>query len=234
MNAKLFKFYINELSEYQDLFNMVIKTDVDTSSSRNRATQYSIPASVANDKTGKLLKKFLHNQYVLYKNELKCALRFSKKFSTQNDNNVRQRLESVFEHSIPQYTVRLNVQMAGTSDWFGTDISIFAFSYLFKLNNEHNFLLSLVWETALSQTFIDIRKKYSERQISNKKVWAIAELTAVAIWKNEFSEYDWNGVNVGYSELLPHQDKITKLYKSRKNFDEFLDSAVKLFKNIKL
>ena len=124
--------------------------------------------------------------------------------------------------------------MAGTSDWFGTDISIFAFSYLFKLNNEHNLLLSLIWETALSLTFMNVRKKYSERYINNKKVWAIAELTAITIWKQEFSEYDWSAVNVGYTELLPYEKQICKLYKTRKSFDNYIDSVVKTFKKVKI
>ena len=232
MTKKLFKFYTNESEEFDTLRNLVLCQN-DASHTINRAEQYGIPCDIIKDKTGKLLKLFLHYKYKSLKKEHKQALRFHKSIISKKSSQIQQVLMAIFDHDIPQYNVRLNVQVNGTSDWYGTNISINAFSYLMRYKENHT-LLSLVWETALSQTFIDIRKKYSERQISNKKVWAISELTAVAIWKNEFSKYDWNGVNVGYFELLPYQDKITKLYKSRKNFDEFLDSAVKLFKNIKL
>lgn len=232
MAQKLFKFYSSESGEYKELFDLVLSSDTDASSSVNRAKQYSIPTAITTDKTGKLLKNFLHTQYRTYKNELKNAIKFAKKFDKEYGEDIKARLESVFEYKIPQYNVRLNVQMAGTSDWVGTNISIYAFCYLFKLNSEHNMRLCLVWETTLSQTFIAIRKKYSKQQISDKKVWAIAELTAVTIWKSEFSEYDWGNVNVGYAELAPYQNKVLKLYKQRKNFDSYLDSAVKLFKNI--
>ncbi|MCQ2581406.1 MAG: hypothetical protein MJ170_00285 [Alphaproteobacteria bacterium] len=229
---KLFKFYIDEKNEYNDLFGM-ITGDTDITNSVNRAAQYAIPLNIAQDKTGTLLKQFLHDKYKTYSQELKQALCFHKSYISKNNKHIYQQLKLAFNHDIPQYSVRLNMQIAGMSDWYGTDISIYAFDYVSKWK-ENNMLLSLIWETALSQTFIDIRKKYTKKQICDKKVWAISELTAIAIWKKYFSEYDWNSVNVGYPELIKHQTKISKLYETGNGFDTYLDNAVKLFKQIKL
>ena len=231
-DKKMFKFYTDKAEEFDNLFNMIIDKH-DSSNTINRAAQYGIPANIISDKTGKKLQAFLYSQYKLFARELKQSVRFHKSFMSKNGAQIRNILEKIFEHDIPTYNVRLDSQITGMSDWYTNKICINAFSYLQRFKARH-MLLSLIWETALSLTFIDIRKKYSQKQISDKKVWAISELTAMAIWKSEFSEYDWHGVNVGYSELLPYQDKISKLYQSRKNFAEFLDSAVKLFKTIKI
>jgi len=232
MTKKLFKFYTNETEEFETLFGMIL-SKMDATNTINRVAQYGIPSSITLDKTGKLLKKFLHDKYKMFGRELKQSLRFHKSYLSKNNAHIYQTLCDIFGHDIPTYHVRLDIQLAGISNWNDTNISINAFSYLNRYKENHA-LLSLIWETALSQTFIDIRKKYSARQINDKKVWAISELTAIAIWKIEFYKYDWDGVNVGYPELIPYQDKISKLYKSRKNFDEYIDSAVKIFKTIKL
>jgi hypothetical protein len=87
---------------------------------------------------------------------------------------------------------------------------------------------SLVWESMLSQAFIDIRKKYSRDEIDDCNVWGISELTAIAIHQTDFCASDWK---IGYRELAPRQDAVKKLYKECKNRQSYLDAVVGHFKN---
>jgi hypothetical protein len=224
----LFNFYIDFDGELDTLLYML--GGGDKISAADRAYQYGIPSDIAAKvKHGKkcpALASYLKKQYSDFDGELKQSLKFHKKFWAKHGDFYRKKFQKILEHKMPDYSVRLNMQAGGISNWHGTDISINAFDYLrhFKTGM---MMQALVWESMLSQAFIDIRKKYAPADIDDHKVWGISELTAVAIYQTDFCKSDWD---IGYRELAPHQNAIKKLYENRKNFSDYLDKAVAYFK----
>lgn len=229
-NKSLFKFYLDEQGEYRTLLGML--GGQDASNTVNRAYQYGIPADIASKvKYGKdcpELKSFLHKKYKEFSAELKQSLKFHKKFWKKDSPFYKEKIEKILGHKMPTYLIRLNMQTDGISNWSGTDISINAFKYLQRFKSGH-MILDIIWESMLSQTFIDIRKKYSKKDINDLNVWGISELTAtIGIYQNDISPTSiWD---IGYMELVPYQDTIRKLYKNRKSFEDYLDKVVEYFK----
>jgi len=231
MTKKLFDFYIDERGEYQGLLAM-LNGDF-TSNAQYRAEGYGIPndiaAQIRADAECPALATFLKQRYREYHAELRQSLRFHKKFWKQHGAEYKEKFEKILGHEMPTYTVRLALQASGFSNWHDPDITCYAFEYLRPYKTGH-MILTLVWESMLSQTFIDIRKKHPESDIDDYNTWGISELTAVVgVYQTDISPQsgDWD---IGYSELVPYQKKIRELYRNRKNFDDYLEKAVKYFK----
>ncbi|HNY25032.1 MAG TPA: hypothetical protein PKJ33_00580 [Alphaproteobacteria bacterium] len=226
----LFKFYLDELGEYRTLLGML--GGQDASNTVNRADQYGIPADIASKvKYGKdcpELKFFLHQKYKEFSAELKQSLKFHKKFWKKNSPFYKEKIERILGHKMPTYSIRLNIQTGGISNWSGTNISINAFEYLQRFKTGH-MIRDIIWESMLSQTFIDIRKKHSKKVINDFNVWGISELTAtIGIYQTDISPTSvWD---IGYKELVLYQNKIRELYRNRKNFEDYLDKVVEYFK----
>jgi hypothetical protein len=220
----LFDFYIDFDGELDVLHDM-LAGDV---GNVDRAAQYGIPSDIAAKvKPGKkcpALKSFLKKSYGDFEAELSQSLAFHKKYFKKSP--ICAKLEKIVGHKIPTYTVRLNVQTGGISNWRGTDISINAFDYL--RNFKGGFAeQALVWESMLSQAFQDIRRKYGGDYLDDYNVWGISELTAVAIYQTDFFASDWP---IGYPQLEPRRRNLKKLYQARKNWPSYLDAAVASFK----
>jgi hypothetical protein len=225
---KLFDFYLDEQGEYDTLLFMLGGGDMDASI--DRADMYGIPSDIAAKiRPGKkcpALATFLKSRYAEFGAELKQSLKFHNAFWAKNGAAYRKRFESILGHEMPTYSVMLSVQTGGISNWHGTYISINAFDYLRPFKSEH-MIVTLVWESMLSQAFQDIRKKYDADEIGDRDVWGASELTAVAIYQTDFSVSDWP---IGYRKLEPHRAAVKNLYRKRANFESYLDKAVRYFK----
>lgn len=129
----MFKFYLDEAGEREILQQMF--SGWSGCSVKERALQYGIPLDIARqcEKTDvpcPALADYLAKGYVLYRKELKQALTFHKRYWREHRLETKEKLKNIFGHKIPPYTVRLNLQCDGISNWYGTDISINAFQYL--------------------------------------------------------------------------------------------------------
>jgi len=220
----LYNFNIDQNGEYEILKYMLSGNTI--TNTVDRANQYGIPAEIA--KNDQKLKDYLNNKYIEFEKELEQSLAYHKQFwDEKRCDEYKQKFESILGHEMPEYNVRLNCQVGGISNWSGTDISIDAFRYLYPFKSGHMVML-IIWESMLSQTFMDVRKKWSSKEINDKNVWGLSELTAVAgIYQTDFyPQADWI---IGYPELAPFHNTIKKLYAERKSFADYLEKAVKFF-----
>ena len=80
----------------------------------------------------------------------------------------------------------------------------------------------------LSQTFMDIRKRYSADKFDDNQVWGMAELTAVSCIQTDFehNSEDWS---IGYEELEPRREMVNFIYQRRKNFRDYLEQLPDYF-----
>lgn len=80
----------------------------------------------------------------------------------------------------------------------------------------------------LSQTFMDIRKRYSADKFDDNQVWGMAELTAVSCIQTDFehNSEDWS---IGYEELEPRREMVKFIYQRRKNFRDYLEQLTDYF-----
>lgn len=225
----MFKFYLDEAGEREILQQMF--SGWSGCSVKERALQYGIPLDIARqcEKTDvpcPALADYLAKGYVLYRKELKQALTFHKRYWREHRLETKEKLKNIFGHKIPPYTVRLNLQCDGISNWYGTDISINAFQYLRP--EKHRHVRTLLWELILSQTFMDIRKRYSADKFDDNQVWGMAELTAVSCIQTDFehNSEDWS---IGYEELEPRRDMVKFIYQRRKNFRDYLEQLTDYF-----
>jgi hypothetical protein len=220
----LFNFYIDKDQEVSAAAHILFGCDM--SSTIDRASQYGIPAGDAQSEDK--LKEFLHDRHAMFAKELKQSLAYHKHFWNEKTcSEYREKFENILGHEMPDYNVRLDCQLQGISNWTDPNISISAFGYLrpFKYGE---MVVELIWESMLSQTFVDVRKKWTIDAINDKNVWALSELAAVSIYQTDFCKSDWA---IGYPELEPFRQTIKKIYAGRKNFADFLAQGVKFFQD---
>lgn len=226
----MYSFYINKQEEINILNEMLVGEAGCTK--EDRARQYHVPLEVAQKCVGqkdppKELIDFVNKAYQEKEKDLEKALAFHIDFWGRNGNKCRQKLSTLMEQEIPDFRVRLQVLCDGISDWEGTNVAINAFQYL---NKNIAWDAILIWETILALTFQRIRKKYSKEIYSDEVVWAVSEMTSCAIINTDF-DVTWN---IGYRLLAPHQENVIKMYKSRKNFTDFLEKMLAYFKDKKI
>ncbi len=221
-----FIFYYNQ-SEEAEVLNCML-SEWSGTSPEVRAKQYGIPIEIAKTCLGdgdvsQPLRSFLSEMYVLYAAELEQSLAFHRQFWQGRGADYVDAVERAMEYKLPDYTVRLSVQLGGMSDWGGENIAINAFCYLYADKLEH--IRIILWEMILSQTFQAVRRKYPAEVIDDNLVWGIAELTSLAVLTdilhlNEDFEFG------DYLQLNPYISAIKGFYRERVSFSEYLDTAV--------
>lgn len=127
-------------------------------------------------------------------------------------------LEKVFGHPMPPYYVLLTHFIAGTSDWYGTDICVNAYGP--KCSRENAHLYGLLYEIILSQIFMRVRQRHSAETLDDWGVWEIAEVGAFTLLHQEF---DLFGAfeKTYYDAVDAKRERAQKLYQSTKNLDCF-------------
>ena len=222
----MYSFYINKEEEISTLNKMLSGWSGCTIDERSE--QYHIPLEIAvkchKEKAPQELIDYVQKIYQEKETDLKQALAFHTDFWNRNSNECQQKLAELMEQDIPLFRVRLQALCGGISDWEGTNVAISAFEYL---NGNPVWYSTLVWETILALTFQRIRKKYSKEIYSDNTVWAVSEMSACSLINTDFN-VSWK---IGYSQLAPHQEKIIRLYKTRKNFLDFLEKQLAYFKD---
>lgn len=224
----IYTFYINESEEIKTLNEML--QEAEGISDTSRAQEYHIPLEIAQkcqkDFPPKELIDFVHNAYLSRQKELEEALDFYNHYWTGEGQKHLEKIAQIMDQKIPPFRVRLDLFCSGTSDWFGTNISIHAFDY--KLNSSA-WYATLLWETILALTFHQIRSKYPKEDLPDNIVWAISEMTSCAIINCDFPVI-WK---MGYTQLFPHQENIMTLYKSKQNFSDFLEKMITYLRPLK-
>ena len=222
----MYSFYTNQKEEITVLNDML--ADGSGCTVAERAKQYHIPLEIARKcskkKIPQKLVDYVKKMYQEKEKDLEKALKFHTIFWERNGQELKEKLTRLMEQDIPPFRVRLQVLCDGISDWEGTNIAINAFQYL---NKEIAWDAVVIWETILALTFQRIRTKYPKGVYSDEIVLAVAEMSACAIINSEF-DYTWH---IGYRQLAPHQEHIIQLYKTRKNFSEFLEKQLIYFKD---
>lgn len=222
----MYSFYLNQQEEIDILNDMLSGWSGCTVA--ERAKQYHVPMKIATKCSKKRIPQelidYVQKTYQKKEKDLEKALTFHKDFWHRNGDKCQQKLSKLMEQEIPPFRVRLQALCDGISDWEGTNIAINAFQYL---NKNIAWEAVVLWETILALTFQRIRKKYSQEIYSDEIVWAVSELTACAIINTDFN-VTWK---IGYCQLAPHQEKIIQLYKSRKNFSDFLKKTLTYLKS---
>ena len=223
----MYSFYINKQEEIHILNEMLVGEAGCTK--EDRAKQYHIPLEIAQKCVGQKeppreLVDFVSKAYQEKEKDLENAQAFQTDFWGRNGENCRKKLSTLMEQKIPNFRVRLQALCDGISDWNGTNVAINAFQYLDK---HIAWDAILIWETILALTFQRIRKKYSKEIYPDEVVWAVSEMTSCAIINTDF-DITWN---IGYRLLAPHQENVMEIYKSRKNFADFLEKMLDYFKD---
>ena len=223
----MYTFYLDKQEEINVLNEMLVGEAGCTK--EDRANQYHVPLKIALKCTGqkeppKELVNFVNKAYQEKGKDLEKSLAFHRDFWNKNGDRCCQKLHQLMKQKIPEFHVRLQVLCDGISDWEGTNIAINAFQYLEK---NVAWEAILIWETILALTFQRIRKKYPKEIYSDEIVWAVSEMTSCSLINTDFN-VTWK---IGYQQLSPHQDKVMEIYKTRKNFPEFLEKMLDYFKD---
>ncbi len=98
-------------------------------------------------------------------------------------------------------------------------------------------------ELILSHYFEIYRRHYSDHNLSDNQVWALAEIAAFALTSltetaKKFWPWDYTGyyTNHNYPQIVGLQNKLKKVFIKGNNFDDYVLTGIKFvkkFKNIK-
>ncbi len=222
-----YTFYIDEAAEIATLNEML--SDGGGCSVLERANQYNIPVEIAqkckSEKIPSELTDFVHREYVKSKSTLYEAIKYHQNYWDGVGQKHLKKISKIMGQKIPHFRVRLDLFCTGTSDWYGTDISIKAFEYKY---NPSVWYSTILWETILAMTFQKIRQKYPSEKFSDNVLWMVSEMTSCAIINSEFPIV-WR---IGYPQLLPHQEQVIQFYKNKKTFSDFLEKLLGYFSSL--
>lgn len=222
------KFFISAEEEARRIVGL-FQTD-DPLGVENRARQCRFPVDLAQkinqgrrvdwaaDLDALLVETYRQNQEVLNQ-----ARVFFQTYWAENEARFFPVLEKVFGHPMPPYYVLLTHFIAGTSDWYGTDICVNAYGP--KCSRENAHLYGLLYEIILSQIFMRVRQRHSAETLDDWGVWEIAEVGAFTLLHQEF---DLFGAfeKTYYDAVDAKRERAQKLYQSTKNLDAFLERLI--------
>jgi len=222
------KFFISAEEEAKRIVGL-FQTD-DPLGVTGRAAQCGFPVALAvkinqerrADWSAQLDRLFLdtyrHNQV-----QLNQALEFFQNYWAENEARFFPVLDKVFGHPMPPYYVLLTHFIAGTSDWYGTDICVNAYGP--KLKNKNIHVYGLLYEVILSQIFRQVRQKVSSERLGDWAVWEIAEIGAFTVLHQAFDLFD--AFEKTYYEAVDQKlPAAQRQYRSAQNLDAFLEYLI--------
>ncbi len=138
----------------------------------------------------------------------------------------------------PEYKCVVSVANQGISNWGYAPIIIRGWK-----ENPYSQRRITAHELIVSHYFEIYRHHYSEHDLSDNQVWALAEIAAFALtsltetvkkfWPWDFSGYS---TNHNYPQIVSLQNRLKKVFIDRKSFDDYILEGIKMvkkFKNIK-
>jgi hypothetical protein len=186
---------------------------------------------------GKTAKRYLKNQYAATEPFLKfTAKEYQKSWNKINDEfsqYIEKETGSPWLHK--KYFCLVSPTHQGISNWDGSDRII-----RWWLENPFGARRMTAHELIIHHVFGVIQKKYSQKKISRTQIWALAEITAIALTSltpqaKKFWPWDVSGyyTDHNYQSLVPLQKKMKEKFLKRKNFDDFIISGIKIIKKYK-
>lgn len=178
------------------------------------------------DKTYKNSLKYLKLTQVLYQ---KSWNEINRDFS----NYVEK--ETGYKWFYPEYECVISVVHPSISNWGNSPKIV-------RRWNENPYYMRRITahELILSHYFEIYKRHYSFKRLTDKKVWALAEIAAWALTSltpDVKKWWPWNTeyyTNHKYSQLVGLQLELKKSFLKRKNFDEYIEKGIKLVKKINL
>ncbi|MFA5781869.1 MAG: hypothetical protein WC868_06330 [Bacteroidales bacterium] len=90
-------------------------------------------------------------------------------------------------------------------------------------------------ELIISHYFTIVKKYYSKKKLTNKQIWALAEIAAFALTSltpatKKFWPWDKSGYyyNHNYQTIMNLQKELKQSFLKKKNFDEYIKTGIKL------
>jgi hypothetical protein len=123
----------------------------------------------------------------------------------------------------------------GISNWDGSDRII-----RWWKENPYAICRITAHELILHHYFYIVRKFYSDVNLTDKQIWALAEIAAFALTSltpqvKKFWPWDTDGyyTNHNYQSIVQLQNKLKNPFLKRNSFDEYIQTGIRLVKKYK-
>jgi len=185
---------------------------------------------VSDEKIRRLFDDF-HNKSLKYLKETQELYQESwneinKKFSDYIEE------ETGYKWFYPTYYCYISIIHPGIANW-GTDNKIIRW----WKENPYSQRRITAHELIISHYFEIYKHHYTEYNLTDNQVWALAEIAAFALTgltekSKEFWPWDYSGyyTNHNYPQIVELQNKLKELFLKRKNFDEYIKNGIELVK----
>lgn len=173
------------------------------------------------DKDYKKNKRILEKTKQLYQ---KAWNEINNKFSKYVEK------ETGYKWFYPKYKCVISIaHPGGISNW-GKDSKI---SYFWN-NNPYLVIQGVAYELIISHYFEIYKRHYKKEGLTGKQVWALAEISAMALTsltpksKKFWPWYNGYADKHNYPQIVELQKKLKEPFLKRKNFDEYIKTGIKL------
>ena len=186
------------------------------------------------DKSTFVVRKNFDN---IYKNSLKY-LKYTRDVYQNAWNEIDRKFfdyiekETGYKWFYPKYYCIVSVANKGISNWGDSEEIIRGWD-----ENPYSQRRITAHELIISHYFEIYKHHYSNHSLSNRQIWALAEISAFALTSltetaNKFWPWDFTGyyTNHNYPQLVELQNKMKTKFVNRKNFDEYIENGIKLVK----
>lgn len=175
----------------------------------------------------------------IYKNSLKYLKYTQQQYQVAWDEIGQKffryiKKETGYEWFYPEYKCVISVTNKGVSNWGHAPIIIRDWK-----ENPYSQRRITAHELILSHYFEIYRRYYSEYNLSDNQIWALAEIAAFAMTSltetaKKFWPWDFTGyyTNHNYPQIVSLQNKLKKVFIKRKSFDDYILAGIKMVKKI--
>jgi len=186
-------------------------------------------------------KKIIRDNFDdIYKNSLPY-LKYTKNAYQAAWDKIGQKFfyyitkETGYKWFYPEYKCVISVANQGISNWGYAPIIIRGWK-----ENPYSQRRITAHELILSHYFEIYRRHYSEYDLTDNQVWALAEIAAFALTSltktvKEFWPWDFTGyyTNHNYPQIVTLQNRLKKVFIERKSFNEYILAGIKMVKKFK-
>lgn len=227
----MFDFYLSAESEKNKLMDMFCTRSVGFSREK-RAAQYHFPVEMAHKMYqhpryiwDAELERFLAESYRQNQQKMTEALSFYQNYWQENHDKYFIPLERFFQFQFPVYRVLLAHFLDAISNWNEPNIVLNAYDY--QSQNPLYHVYAVLYETVLSQIFIRVRQTISDSRLSDTGLWAMAELSSMAILYKLFAEFSSKD-KTGYPQIDSYATQFIEIAQHTDSYESFLEQALPL------
>lgn len=140
--------------------------------------------------------------------------------------------ETSYKWFYPEYKCVVSIaHLGGISNWGHSNKISF-----FWGTNPYLLTSGVAYELILAHYFKIIKKHYKEENLSDRQIWALGEVCALALTsltKEAEKFWPWNHgytTKHNHPQIITIQNKLKQPFLKRKNFDEYIKQGIKLVK----